>query len=286
MTFISQLSQNNGNIILKKFEGSSFPRFNRDHSGAGIVKVCFLDLETTGLDKIEDKIIELALKLVAIDRNNGELLGVIAEYQSFQDPNEHIDEKITLINGINNEMVQGFSVDWGEVNNLIGAADIILAHNAAFDRAFMDRSLDISKEKVWSCSISDIDWLKRGFTSNKQELLCFWHGFYYESHRAMFDVDALIGLLTHESYDDNKPMIELLDNASKPYYKLLAIDSPYDTKDKLKANDYNWDPERRSWWKRLRLEEIETEQDWLTENVYIGHFTGIVEEIPLVEKYK
>ena len=286
MTFIAQLSQDNGNITLKKFDGASFPRFNPGHSGLDIVKVCFLDLETTGLDKIEDKIIELALKLVAIDRNNGELLGVIAEYQSFHDPNELIDEKITLINGINNEMVQEYSIDWDEVNNLISTADIILAHNASFDRAFMDRYLTLSTEKVWSCSISDIDWLKRGFTSNKQELLCFWHGFYYDSHRAMFDVDALIGLLTHESYEENKPMIELLENASKPYYKLLALDSPYDTKDKLKAKDYNWDPERRSWWKRLLLVEIETEQNWLTENIYNGHFTGTVEEIPLTDKYK
>jgi len=286
MTFIEQLSQDNGNITLKKFDGASFPRFNPGHSGLDIVKVCFLDLETTGLDKIEDKIIELALKLVAIDRNNGELLGVIAEYQSFHDPNELIDEKITLINGINNEMVQEYSIDWDEVNNLISTADIILAHNASFDRTFMDRYLSLSTEKVWSCSISDIDWLKRGFTSNKQELLCFWHGFYYDSHRAMFDVDALIGLLTHESYEENKPMIELLENTSKPYYKLLALDSPYDTKDKLKAKDYNWDPERRSWWKRLLLVEIETEQNWLTENIYNGHFTGTVEEIPLTDKYK
>ena len=286
MTFIAQLSQDNGNITLKKFDGASFPKFNSGHSGLDIVKACFLDLETTGLDKIEDKIIELALKLVAIDRNNGELLGVIAEYQSFHDPNELIDEKITLINGINNEMVQEYSIDWDEVNNLISTADIILAHNASFDRAFMDRYLSLSTEKVWSCSISDIDWLKRGFTSNKQELLCFWHGFYYDSHRAMFDVDALIGLLTHESYEENKPMIELLENASKPYYKLLALDSPYDTKDKLKAKDYNWDPERRSWWKRLQLVEIETEQNWLTENIYNGHFTGAVEEIPLTDKYK
>ena len=286
MTFIAQLSQDNGNITLNKFDGTSFSRFNPGHSGLDIVTVCFLDLETTGLDKIEDKIIELALKLVAIDQNNGELLGVIAEYQSFHDPNEPIDEKITLINGINNEMVQGCSIDWDEVNNLISTADIILAHNASFDRAFMDRYFSLSTEKIWSCSISDIDWLKRGFTSNKQELLCFWHGFYYDSHRAMFDVDALIGLLTHESYKENKPIIELIENASKPYYKLLALDSPFDTKDKLKANDYYWDPERKSWWKRLQLEEIETEQNWLTENIYEGHFIGTVEEIPLTEKYK
>ena len=46
MTFIAQLSQDNGNITLKKFDGASFPKFNPGHSGLDILKVCFLDLES------------------------------------------------------------------------------------------------------------------------------------------------------------------------------------------------------------------------------------------------
>ena len=65
-----------------------------------------------------------------------------------------------MINGINNHMVKDQSIDWIRVKEIVNDSDIIVAHNAAFDRGFMDQALDISKEKIWSCSIGDIDWLK------------------------------------------------------------------------------------------------------------------------------
>ena len=58
--------------------------------------------------------------------------------------------------------------------------------------------------------------MTRDFKAFKQELLCIWHGFYYDSHRAMMDIDALIYLLSHPSYSDNKPIVELIQNAKKP----------------------------------------------------------------------
>ena len=36
----------------------------------------------------------------------------------------------------------------------VSNSDIILAHNASFDRAFMDRYLPLSKDKIWACSYS------------------------------------------------------------------------------------------------------------------------------------
>jgi len=37
----------------------------------------------------------------------------------------------------------------------------------------MDKSLPLSQEKLWACTMNDIDWLNRGFTSSKQELFAF-----------------------------------------------------------------------------------------------------------------
>ena len=70
----------------------------------------------------------------------------------------------------------------------------------------MDRCLPLSQEQVWLCSMKDINWMERGLNARGQEILCIWHGFYYDSHRAMFDVDALIHLLTHPSYKNEKPI--------------------------------------------------------------------------------
>jgi len=286
MTFIKELIIPENKIELRKFYGDTLSDKIINHNSSNNTKICFLDLETTGLDKANDKIIELAVKLVSVDNNSGDLIGIINQYESFQDPEEPIDEKVSKVNGITNDMVDDHAINWAPVEEILESTDIIVAHNAGFDRAFMDRYLPLSKDKIWVCSVNDVDWLERGFTSSKQELLCIWHGFFYDSHRAMSDVDALINLLTHESYKTNIPILELIENASNSIYKVSAINSSYETKDILKANGYYWDGAKRCWWKNLLFEEIEIEKNWLANNVYGGDFIGMVEEISLTDKYK
>ena len=286
MTFIKELIVPENKIELRKFDGNTLSNQIVDQSNANSSKICILDLETTGLDKANDKIIELAVKLVSVDNKTGDLNAILNQYESFQDPEEYIDEKVSMVNGITNDMVDGHAINWDSVEEILDSADIIVAHNAGFDRAFMDRYLPISKEKIWICSVNDVDWLSRGFTSSKQELLCIWHGFYYDSHRAMSDVDALINLITHPSNETNKPVLDLIENASNPIYKVSAINSPYETKDILKSNGYFWNGDQKCWWKNILLGEIESEKRWLADNVYGGHFMGIVEEISLTDKYK
>ena len=250
------------------------------------ITICFLDLETTGTNRKNDKIIEIALKIINIDKTNGNILSIEGEYESFQDPNEEIDERITGITGITNEMVNGKEINWETVNSHIINADLVLAHNASFDRAFMDRYMPLSRDKIWVCSISDIDWLGRGFVKQSLELLSIWHGFYYDSHRAMRDVDAVIHLLSHPSYKEEKPIVELIENSRKSYYKVIASKSPYNTKDILKARNYFWNGENKYWWKRVTHSQIEEERFWLTKNVYNGYFQGMIEEITPQDKYK
>ena len=250
------------------------------------MNICFIDLETTGLNKEEDKIIEIALKTVKIDKAEGNIISFDDKYESFQDPGIEIEEKISLITGITDSMVTGHEINWEKVNEIVNNTDIMIAHNARFDRAFLDRNMPLSKDKVWACSISDIDWLRRGFAKSSLELLSIWHGFYYESHRAMNDVDALIHLLTHPSYKENKPVTELINNSQIPYYEVIASNSPYETKDILRSHNYRWNGENKYWWKRVKKDEIDKERSWLTDKVYNGYFMGIVEEVLIHDKYK
>ena len=286
MAFLNQIINNDQKIQLYKFAGEGFVRLPDDYHNDNAVKVCFLDLETTGLNKDTCKIIEFAGKVTAIDKSNGELLGIVDEYESFNDPEESIEPEITRITGITDDIVAGHSIDWESVSRVLNQADIIVAHNASFDRAFMDRYLPLSQDKVWVCSVSDINWPERGFGARGQEILCIWHGFYYESHRAMSDVDALIHLVTHEAEESDNAALELIANAAKSTYKIAALNSPFQTKDILKSRRYRWDPQNRYWWKNLVLDEIDTEKEWMADNIYNGHFQGRVDEIGLTDKHK
>ncbi|MDC0918030.1 hypothetical protein OAQ61_02885 [Candidatus Marinimicrobia bacterium] len=155
-----------------------------------------------------------------------------------------------------------------------------------FDRGVMDRHLPLSQDKVWACSVNDINWTERGFSARGQEILCIWHGFYYDSHRAMFDVDALIHLITHDIEGSDNAVLELLVNAAMPIYKIAAIGSPFHTKDLLRLRKYRWDPENKYWWKNISLDEIDIEKEWMADTIYNGHFQGKVDEISITDKYK
>ena len=286
MTFLKKTIKSNQSIELYKFNGENFVNLPQNFHDENTIKVCFLDLETTGKNKESSKIIEFAGKLAAINKENGELIGIIDSYQSFNDPEELISPVITRITGITNKDVEGHSLDWEIISSMLNKADIVVAHNATFDRGFMDRYLPLSKEKVWACSVNDINWSQRGFNAKGQEILCIWHGFYYESHRAMYDVDALIHLVTYDVKGQNKASLELISNSVKPTYKIVAINSPYETKDLLKLRNYRWNRVKRYWWKNIFIEDLESEKEWMADNIYNGHFQGQVVEIELTDKYK
>ena len=163
MGFLNKIIDGDKKIELYKFAGEGFIRLPDDYHNDNAVKVCFLDLETTGLNKDSCKIIEFAGKVTAIDKDSGELLGIVDEYESFNDPEESLEPEIVRITGITDEIVAGHSIDWESVSRVLNNADIIVAHNASFDRSFMDRYLPLSQDKVWVCSVGDINLARKRF---------------------------------------------------------------------------------------------------------------------------
>jgi len=285
MTFIKSIKTELKKITLKEYDPPAPELLITDQE---CISIAFLDTETTGVNKASDKIIELALKVVKFEKASGKIVSIDKEYESFNDPGEEISQEITMLTGISDEMVEGQSIDWERVDAILKDAEIVVAHNAGFDRAFVDRYSSVSPNKIWACSINDIDWLGRGFTSSKQELLCYWHGFYFDAHRAMNDVDALIHLLTHPSYEAERPLLELIENSQKLTYVIFATNFNYDPvkKDIVKANKYKWNAEDKVWYKTVSFDDLDKEKDWLTVAIYDFIFEGRVEEINLNDKYK
>jgi DNA polymerase III epsilon subunit family exonuclease len=96
-----------------------------------------LDLETTGLSQEKDTIIEVAAVKFQLERLDNTFHPINVEERSMLiDPERAIDDHISMITGISDEMVKGRS-KWHEVRErvsaFIGDDSIILGHNVLFD---------------------------------------------------------------------------------------------------------------------------------------------------------
>ena len=145
-------------------------QFARQSQGE-CLRVIVLDTETTGLDHASDKIIELAMLQVDVDRATGLPVGDVQVYDGLEDPGIVISAEIQAITGISNEMVSGQSLDLARITQLLQGVDLVIAHNAAFDRPFCEARLPAFAKLSWACSFAEIDWKKEGHGSSKLEYL-------------------------------------------------------------------------------------------------------------------
>ncbi len=234
-------------------------------------RVIVLDTETTGLDAKNERIIELALLSVLVDTTTGQPVGPVTTYESFEDPGKPIPPAITEITGIDDSMVRGQRIDDARVAELVQAADLIVAHNAGFDRPFVEARLPVFATRAWNCSFAGIDWKAQGSGSAKLEFLAHERGWFYDAHRALVDCHALLQVLATPLKNGQSGLQQLLQGASNTRYKLRATGAPFDAKDALKARGYRWDNENRVWWTTLMGQAaLQQEADWLKANAYNG----------------
>ena len=238
-------------------------------NGQATQRVIVLDTETTGLDSKSESIIELAMLSVLVDTVTGLPVGPVTIYESFEDPGKPIPPQITEITGIDDSMVKGQRIDDAAVNALVQAADWVVAHNAGFDRPFVEARLPVFASKSWNCSFMGIDWKKEGSGSAKLEFLASERGWFYDAHRAQVDCHALLQVLASPLADGQTGLSRLLSGLGQTRYKLRATGAPFESKDKLKARGYRWDGEGRVWWCSLGSDDLlDAECDWLREEVY------------------
>ncbi len=243
-------------------------------------RVVILDTETTGLDSKADKIIELALLVVEVDTATGAAVRVAELYEAFEDPGRPIPPDVSELTGITDAMVRGRKLDEEHVAALAEDAQLVVAHNARFDRPFVEARLPAFADLFWACSIADIDWAGEGWGSSRLEYLAMKRGWFYDGHRAAADCHALLAVLNSPlPLSGTTGLARLLQAAQATSFRVFADGAPFDTKDLLKARGYRWDPERRVWHGEVRDEAaLDEERAWLKAKVYGGRAAAVTVE--------
>ena len=247
------------------------PQLNWPGAAAGgVTRVVVLDTETTGLDQGKEKIIELAMLRVDIDNATGLPVGEVQVYDGLEDPGKPIPPEVVTLTGIHDADVQGQRLDEARVSQLLEGVDLVIAHNAGFDRPFVENRIGQFAHVNWACSFVDIDWKAQGRGSAKLESLAQANGWFYDAHRAEMDCHALLAVLAQKLPEDaHTGLTQLLQAVARPSYSLQASNAPFEAKDKLKARGYRWNAEQRVWHTRLKTdEELNAECAWLKEHVY------------------
>ena len=252
------------------------------------VRVLVLDTETTGLSHQVDKIIELAMLSVMVDTRSGLPFGPVEVFEGFEDPGMPIPAIAQQVTGITDDMVQGQRLPDEAVAAMVAAADLVVAHNAGFDRPFVEARFADFRDKPWACSFMDIDWKAAGADSAKLSALALDRGWFYDAHRAQVDCHALLQVLCEPVGDSGLTgLSHLVAAARRPSFKLRATGAPFEAKDKLKARGYRWDGEARVWYCALASEELlASELAWLRAEVYGARQTRLeVEALDGLARY-
>lgn len=266
---VRHLSETGRYRILQKLMPRAIAPFPRpEYPLKGII----LDTETTGLNARKDEIIEIGV--IAFTFNaTGSIGDVTGIYGGLLQPSVSIPPEITRLTGITNDMVAGQSIDMAALQALIEPADLLIAHNAGFDRPFCEAFSHLFSGKAWACSNSEIDWSSRGYEGTKLGYLIGQAGYFHEGHRAVDDCFALLEVLAREvDGSASTAFAELYEASQRSRVRIFAENSPFDMKDHLKTRGYRWsdgsDGRPKSWWIEVDEDALDDELCYLRAEIY------------------
>jgi DNA polymerase-3 subunit epsilon len=213
--------------------------------GHTVRRAAIVDTETTGTDPGRDRVIELAIVVFEYCHATGAIGRVLDRYDALDD---------------------------ARVADMLAAVGIVIAHNAGFDRRFLETRLPLFEQLPWACSWQEVPWAKAGIASSKLEYLAYRCGFFYEAHRAEADCHALLQVLAQPFGSSSDVTLRLLlDSARSPSFRLWANQSPFETKDVLRQRGYRWDSDRRCWSLDARSQQaVQEALEWMRDSVYAG----------------
>lgn len=248
---------------------------------AEIARAAIIDTETTGTDVAADAVIELAVVVFEYDVRDGTVLRIVDVYDGLEDPGREIPPESTAVHGITDAMVAGQQLDAARVTAMLEGVQWVIAHNASFDRPLLERRMPLFEKLRWGCSLADVAWEAEGYSGAKLQYLAIQLGFFFEGHRSEIDCRALLEVLSRPlPKSGGSGLARLLASAGESRLRLWATNSPFETKDLLKARRYRWEPAKRCWHIVVSGRDAAMEEAaWLKAEVYGGRGVEIDVEV-------
>jgi DNA polymerase III subunit epsilon len=248
-----------------------------------------IDTETTGLDHGKDEVIELAMLAFTYD-DAGTILDTVAWYEGFQQSSCPLSRQVTEITGITDKDIAGQAIDVEAVACFVRKADLVIAHNARFDRPFCERLHPGFADLPWACTLAEIDWRSMGFETAKLGALLAEARLFHDAHRALADCHALLELLASPTCMDKGAFAQLLASSRSTSVEIAAERAPFAAKDVLKGRGYRWSPgddgRPKAWRVVLPESAVEAELEFLRTQIYRNGFVPPMRRLDAVARYR
>lgn len=231
------------------------------------MKVLFLDVETTGLDHKSDRVVEIGASLYCTIQHR--VLKSICFLTA--DDTVKITAEISSINKITQKMLERDAVTYNSIlktltEAFVESADYLCAHNATFDKSFLESELERAKlpkwEKPWLDTLTDIPY-PESITTRKLTHLAAEHNFLNPfPHTAMSDVLTTQKIFSHYKIDD------IVKRSKTPNVIIWAL-VDYASRDKAKKFSFRYEPTSKRWYKKMKQDEFEKEKSKYDFNIKI-----------------
>ena len=227
-----------------------------------------LDVETTGLDVNECEMINIAMVQFTYDMT-GRIHSVVNFVDEFQQPKDPIPEQASKVNGITDERVKGKAFNMTKIRNMINSSEILIAHQAQFDRRFMSKVFPEVNDKIWCCTLTQVEWEKDfGLKAKDLSWIGTNFGFFFDAHLALPDCWATLEILNKKNSEDQFILSYLLDTLNKKQSLIKCIGSPFPKNNDLKSKDYHYSGDEKCWIKTTEPENVDVEMEFLKTKIY------------------
>ena len=234
-----------------------------------------IDIETSGLDFVNDYITEVGAVIWDTDANGPKMIYNELIFKA----NPSLSNEIIELTGIEPDDLADYGRPprevFGKLNDMIRSVNAVVAHNGEeFDKPFLIEEMKKygmeMADKHWIDTMTNIEYPPRMRTTRLTHLAAE-HGFLNPfAHRALFDVLTMLKVLS------NYNIYEVIEISREPTYLVQAVcEKPWLDKGKptqteiAKEHGFRWEAQEKRWLKKLRKSQLEALQEVANLNLHI-----------------